>query len=81
MEGSVEQNSASFNTYTIKKDLERGRYARLAQVPILRWVVVIQHSHQSWNVHVVIVVEVTPPSVRGKKDTKGGINNDFIYWK
>lgn len=39
-----------------------GLYARLSQIPIFQGIVVAQKTHQSWNVHVVVVIEMAEPS-------------------
>jgi hypothetical protein len=63
------------------EDLQRRTDARLPEVPVLLWAVVSQQAHQSRNIHVVVVIEVTEPSVgnTGKlsliKETRGHLNN------
>lgn len=46
--------------------LERRAYARLAKIPILGRVVRAQELNESTDVHVIVVVEMTKPTVQFK---------------
>lgn len=43
------------------EDLQRGAYARFAQVPIFLRAVVRQERHQSGDIHIVVIVEMAEP--------------------
>lgn len=47
-------------------DFERFLDAGPTQVPVMQRVIAVQEVHQSRNIHVVVIIEVTEPPARNK---------------
>lgn len=60
-------NAGDLSTYTVQMYLQGWGYAWLAQIPVHTGAILIQKLHQSWYVHIVIIVKMTEPSLINEK--------------